>query len=100
MKNAFEYEVELAALLEELATVKQSEYELKIQLYSRTQNLAAHKLSLTAAEQRNAASEHLLMLWYSENALGRINVDDSSYHVVTATAEHFDSKPSESGEIE
>jgi len=60
MKNAFEYEVELAALREELATVKQSEYELKIQLYSRTQNLAAHKLSLTAAEQRNAELVELL----------------------------------------
>jgi hypothetical protein len=83
----------LAALREELAKCK-----AQLEHWHSLDMQREHRL--TAAEQRNAVAYHLLMLWYSENALGRINVDDSAYHVVTATAEHFDSKPTESGASE
>lgn len=98
---------QLAALREELAKAnKDRETLLKLHVHLRARRsywIAEEtkvRRELTAAEQRNSASEHLLMMWYSENALGRINVDDSAYHVVTATAEHFYTKPTESGASE
>ncbi|MNQ82214.1 hypothetical protein D3C85_972610 [compost metagenome] len=81
---------QLAALREELANTKTSLDAVTLNLSRAYDTLFKKSLRLADAERRNANKDHLLMLWYSENALGRIQVEDSAYHVVTATAEQFE----------
>ncbi|MHC8408336.1 hypothetical protein [Pseudomonas sp. TMB3-21] len=51
---------------------------------------------LNAADQRMDDQYGLLLAWYESNAEGLVRVDDAAYHIVTATAEALDGKPTAS----
>jgi hypothetical protein len=57
------------------------------ELHSLEQRRRAEFDNGQAAERRVVELEGLLAAWYGENAMGRIQVDDAAYHVVTKTAE-------------
>lgn len=67
MKNAFEYEAELAALREELSDTRESHESMRA-------DLIATERRLKAAEQRNARLESLLHRSYG--AVRACNYDD------------------------
>lgn len=64
------------------------------QLHTLELSRRAHLDGGLAAEQRAEDIDALLLAWYEANAKGLIHVTDDAYHIVTATAEVLEGKPS------
>lgn len=66
------------------------------QLHTLEQSRRAHLDNGLVTERRAEGLDGLLLAWYEANSKGLVKVDDSAYHIVTATAEALEGKPNAS----